>query len=133
MRIGPAFAAVAALIASPAFAGESWVCTQPGVPDGKPVDSYFEVSGSELIGTYPSVPRVQLRYTIQRNDDWGIVATWSITAPRGRDGGPYLSARTITINRHSHEMAIANIEPGGAGQAGVPIYGTCRLRNAGGA
>jgi hypothetical protein len=100
---------------------ETWTCTHTSPIDNQPTITRFEVSPTDLIEA-----KFHQTYRIQRNNDYGIVATSSISTIEQGHKDPTVGAVSIVINKMTGEFwwvsAIATGQPATVNQ---PVHGKC--------
>jgi hypothetical protein len=100
---------------------ETWTCTHSSASDNRPTITRFEVSPSDLIEA-----NFHQTYRIEKNNDYGIVATSSIAEIEKGHKDPTVGAVSVVINKATGEFlwvsAIAAGQPAAVNQ---PAYGKC--------
>jgi hypothetical protein len=114
--------------ATSAKAAEAWTCTY--FFDEAPVGNEpsplvrFEVSPPDLIET-----KSHQRYPILQNNNYGIVATSSISEIEEGQKDPTVGAATVVINKGTGEFwwgtTIAGMVPLMAREVNKPVHGKC--------
>jgi len=99
---------------------ETWTCTHSSGIDG-PTITRFEVSPPDLIEA-----KFHQTYHIEKNNDYGIVATSTISEIEQGHNKPTVGAVSIVINKMTGEFlwvsAIAAEQPAAVNQ---PAHGKC--------
>lgn len=99
----------------------TWTCTHSSAFDNRPTITRFEVSPPDLIET-----NFHQTYRIEKNNDYGIVATSSISEIEKGHQEPTVGAVSIVINKMTGEFwwvsAIAAGQPAAVNQ---PAHGKC--------
>jgi hypothetical protein len=128
-HLGVGITAVALIIfgggATPGHAAETWTetwtCTHTSPIDNQPTITRFEVSPPDLIEA-----KFHQTYRIEKNNDYGIVATSSISKIEQGHKDPTVGAVSIVINKMTGEFwwvsAIAAGQPATVNQ---PVHGKC--------
>jgi hypothetical protein len=100
---------------------ETWTCTHTSPIDNQPTITRFEVSPPDLIEA-----KFHQTYRIEKNNDYGIVATSSISKIEQGHKDPTVGAVSIVINKMTGEFwwvsAIAAGQPATVNQ---PVHGKC--------
>lgn len=100
---------------------ETWTCTHSSAFDNRPTITRFEVSPPNLIEA-----NFHQTYRIEKNNDYGIVATSSISKIEQGHKEPTVGAVSIVINKMTGEFwwvsAIAAGQPAAVNQ---PAHGKC--------
>jgi hypothetical protein len=121
-----AFLLTAVLVAgaTSAEASEAWTCsysTVPGLPtDTSPVLIRFELTPPDLIDT-----KTHDHYRILQNNDYGLVATLSISEIEEGHKEPTVGAVTVVINKGTGEFWWGWIIAGQAAVVNQPVHGKC--------
>jgi hypothetical protein len=100
---------------------ETWTCTYSTAVDNRPTVTRFEVSPPNLIET-----NFHQTYRIEKNNDYGLVATSSISKIEQGHKEPTVGAVSVVINKMTGEFwwvfAIAAGQPAAVNQ---PAHGKC--------
>jgi hypothetical protein len=100
---------------------ETWTCTYTSALDNRPTITRFEVSPPDLIEA-----KSHQTYRIEKNNEYGIVATSSISKIEQGHKDPTVGAVSIVINKITGEFllvsAIAAEQPAAVNQ---PAHGKC--------
>jgi hypothetical protein len=100
---------------------ETWTCTHTSPIDNQPTITRFEVSPPDLIEA-----KFHQTYRIEKNNDYGIVATSSISKIEQGHKDPTVGAVSIVVNKMTGEFwwvsAIAAGQPAAVTQ---PVHGKC--------
>jgi hypothetical protein len=101
-------------------ATENWVCAYPGYLDNKtPVIMRFTVNGDSLV----EEDRQGLRYKILQNNEFSIVAAWSISEIERNNAEPSIGAMVVIINKKDGSFRRSNTIMGEEGEA--TALGSC--------
>jgi hypothetical protein len=103
-------------------ATESWVCAWPSYLDGKkPVIVRFKVDGEDLV----EEEKFGLRYKILQNNEFSIVAAWSISEIERNQNKtePSIGAMVVIINKKDGSFRRSNTILGEEGDAAA--LGSC--------
>jgi hypothetical protein len=100
---------------------ETWTCTYSTAVDNRPTVTRFEVSPPDLIET-----NFHQTYRIEKNNDYGLVATSSISEIKRGHKEPTVGAVSVIINKMTGEFwwvsAITTGQPPAVNQ---PAHGKC--------
>jgi hypothetical protein len=81
-------------------AQEIWTCTYPGLSQGRrPVIVRYRQEDEFLMED-----KWKERYQILQNNQFGLIAIWSISEIEGGNAEPSIGARTLVINKSSGEF-----------------------------
>jgi hypothetical protein len=110
----------AAVIASAASAGaaETWTCTYTA--DNQTTIKRFEVSPPNLIDV-----QFHLSYQIEKNNEYGLVATSSISEIERDQKLPTVGAASIVINKTTGEFWWVAAITGQPAAVNQPVQGKC--------
>ena len=88
---------------------EIWTCTYPGFSQGRcPVIVRYRQEGELLMED-----KWKERYQILQNNQFGLIAIWSISEIEGGNAEPSIGARTLVINKSSGEFLFSGAYLGG--------------------
>ena len=100
---------------------ETWTCTHSSASDHRPTVTRFEVSPPDLIET-----DFHQTYRIEKNNDYGLVATSTISKIEQGHREPTVGAVSVVINKMTGEFwwvsAITSELPAAVNQ---PAHGKC--------
>ena len=100
---------------------ETWTCTHTSAVDHEPTITRFEVSPPDLIES-----RSHQTYRIEKNNEYGIVATSSISKIEQGHKEPTVGAVSIVINKATGEIwRISAIAAGHPVAVNQPVHGKC--------
>jgi hypothetical protein len=106
-----------------ASADEIWTCTYPGFSqDRRPVIQRYRQQGDIL-----DVDQGSWReeYRMLENNQFGLVASSSISKIEPNQSEPSIGARTIVINKRTGEFLWSNLFLGEPDRVNSPVHGTC--------
>jgi hypothetical protein len=99
---------------------ETWTCTHSSTPDNRPTVTRFEVSPPNLIEA-----NFHQTYRIEENNDYGIVATSSISKIEQGHKEPTVGAVSIIINKKTGEFWWVSAIAGQPAAVNQPVQGKC--------
>jgi hypothetical protein len=99
---------------------ETWTCTHSSISDNRPATTHFEVSPPKLIEA-----NFHQTYNIEKNNDYGIVATLSISEIEKGHKDPTVGVVSIIINKTTGEFWWVSAIAGQAAALNQPIQGKC--------
>ena len=99
---------------------ETWTCTHSSSPDNRPIVTRFEVSPPNLIEA-----NFHQTYRIEENNDYGIVATSSISKIEQGHKEPTVGAVSIIINKKTGEFWWVSAIAGQPAAVNQPVQGKC--------
>ncbi|MGZ5028929.1 MAG: hypothetical protein ACXV9T_17245 [Methylobacter sp.] len=99
---------------------ETWTCTHPSFDSHRPTITRFEVSPQDLIEA-----NSHQTYRIQKNNDYGIVATSSISEIEQGHKEPTVGAVSIVINKMTGEFWWVSTIAGQPAAVNQPGQGKC--------
>jgi hypothetical protein len=67
----------------------------------------------------------QQEHRILQNNQFGIIASWSISKIEPDHSTPSIGARTIIIDKRSGELLWSNTILGTSDQINAPVHGNC--------
>jgi hypothetical protein len=112
-------ASIIASLAS-AQAAEIWSCAYPSLANDRPTIKHYEVSSPDLI----DVEFHQI-FHIEQNNEYGIVATSSISEIEQGQTQPTVGAVSIVINKGTGEFWWVTAIAGQPAAANQPVHGKC--------
>jgi hypothetical protein len=102
-------------------AEEVWTCTYPGFSqDRRPVIARYREKDEFLVDD-----EWNQQYRIMQNNQFGIVASWSISTIERNNSSPSIGARTIVIDKRSGELLWSNTLLGEPDKVNEPVHGNC--------
>ena len=99
---------------------ETWTCTHSSPPDNRPTVTRFEVSPPNLIEA-----NFHQTYRIEGNNDYGIVATSSISKIEQGHKEPTVGAISIIMNEKTGEFWWVSAIAGQPAAVNQPVQGKC--------
>ena len=99
---------------------ETWTCSHSSTSDNRPAIIRFEVSPPNLIET-----NFHQTYHIDKNNDYGIVATSSISEIEKGHKDPSVGAVSIIINKSTGEFLWISAIAGQSAAVNQPVQGKC--------
>jgi hypothetical protein len=120
MFVAVAFFACATSVHAAEKWTETWTCTHSSAPDNRPTVTRFEVSPPNLIEA-----NFHQTYRIEENNDYGIVATSSISKIEQGHKERTVGAVSIIINKKTGEFWWVSAIAGQPAAVNQPVQGKC--------
>ena len=99
---------------------ETWTCTHSSTSDNRPAIIRFEVSPPNLIEA-----NFHQTYHIEKNNDYGIIATSSISEIEKGHKDPSVGAVSIIINKTTGDFLWVSAIAGQSAAVNQPVQGKC--------